>query len=989
MELEQDLPIFDIINKYLGIEDDSKELVISFHNTGGQFTELEFNNFTNTFRSLGYDQVIEKECLEATNGNDIMMVEGLPHIIKYCVTNATDSNKTKWFKTKEIMNENVNDLFDIDIGFSLSSKTVSATPDNWDDIRKTFVVRKYIIYKKDNIEYVASLYKESHEAYNTLNESKTLKNTQNYTFKIIIKGTHDHKNNDIIGSIIRTMQSISMSSMLLTKKQQSVVLDQYRKLIINDVEISAYNKKTYHLPLITPKPVTLEKINMIDPKEYGAVSILNGYTVTEKADGERILMYVNNIGKVYLINNSYRVEDTGITVSQAGYNSLIDGEFILCNKRQDDSSKNLYAAFDMYYIGGKQITSLPLIDDKESRYKYLKNFEKLITKNTGTMEFFAKEHIYSDNILLESRKILNGSKNFPYEVDGLIFTPSKLALYSYYTNNPVKLTDNVKWDRVFKWKPSEQNTIDFLITINRDLKKNGVKFSEAKLHVSYNASQWEDIDIETGLKLSYDYNYAKTKNASRFAYIPILFKPQEYYAPGIECAHIKHNSKSELRAENGDKIESHSIVEFRYDNDPKISISERWKPIRVRDDKTRMYRKGTLSKTANDMSVALNIWRSIHNPVTKAMIMGNEPVFNKEAFDNETERLLESDDVYYSRTIPRNNLLSVHMLNFHNQGIKKMLYDKPNVKGKLLELCCGEAGDLSRWLDSGYSFVFGVDFVKRNIYNPKSGCYSRMLKMKSKFRQLHKGNTTKVYFPDMVFAAGDCSLRLKDGTSAALIDDSESEKIMKNVLNGRSSGDIHLKHIYGKGSHGFDAVSCMFAIHYFFESENKLDGFLSNVSDNLKVGGKFFCTFMNGDKVISEITRNGGDYIEGKKLQNEYESGMPIWAIIRRFNKELNENEEPKVYGKKIDVYIENTQKFIPEYLVSFTTLREKALQYNLELTESEMFHETFNRIKESVPESETEHTHLHQDVLELDKDEVQKQFSFLNQWAVFKKIKA
>lgn len=987
MELEQDQPIFEIIDKYLDITDESKELVISFHNPGGQFTEFEFNNFTNTFRSLGYEQIIEKECLEATDGNDTMMVEGLPQIIQYCVTNTPDTSKTQWFKSKQIINENINDIFDIDINLSVVSKVGSVSPDNWDDIRKKFTIRKYIIYKKDNIEYVASLYKETLDAYNTLKESKTLKNVQNYTFKIIIKGTHPHDKNDIINTIIRTLQSITMSSMLLTKKQQSVVLEQYKTLIINDIEISAYNKKNNYLPLITPKPVTLEKMNMIDPKEYGAVSILNGYTVTEKADGERILMYVNNVGKVYLINNSYRVEDTGITVSQAGFNSLIDGEFILCHKRQDDSSKNLYAAFDMYYIGGKQITSLPLIDDKESRYKYLKNFEKLITKNTGSMEFFAKEHICSDNILAEAKQILNGSKKFPYEVDGLIFTPSKLAVYSYYTNNPVKLTDNVKWDRVFKWKPSEQNTIDFLVTINRELKKNGVKFTEAKLHVSYNASQWEDIDIETGLKLSYDYNFAKTKNSSRFAYVPVLFKPQEYYAPGIECAHIKQNSKGELRAENGDKIESHSIVEYRYENDHSIPISERWKAIRVRDDKTRIYRKGTLSKTANDMSVAINIWRSIHNPVTNAMIMGNEPVFNKEAYDSETDRLLESDDVYYSRSIPRNNLLSVHMLNFHNQGIKKMLYDKPDVKGKLLELCCGEAGDLSRWLDSGYSFVFGVDFVKRNIYNPKSGCYSRMLKMKSKFKQLHRGNAIKVYFPDMVFAAGDCSMRLKDGTAAAMIEDKESEKIMKNVLNTRSSGEIHLKHIYGKGSQGFDAVSCMFAIHYFFESESKLDGFLSNVSDNLKVGGNFFCTFMNGDKVISQINQNGGDLIEGKKLQNEYETGMPIWAIIRRFNKELKEDES-NVYGKKIDVYIENTQKFIPEYLVSYATLCEKALQHNLKLVESEMFQETFNRIRSSVPDSEADYTHLHQDVLELDKDDVQKQFSFLNQWVVFKKIK-
>lgn len=34
----------------------------------------------------------------------------------------------------------------------------------------------------------------------------------------------------------------------------------------------------------------------------------------------------------------------------------------------------------------------------------------------------------------------------------------------------------------------------------------------------------------------------------------------------------------------------------------------------------------------------------------------------------------------------------------------------------------------------------------------------------------------------------------------------------------------------------FDAVTCMFAIHYFFASEQSLDNFFHNVSINLKEG---------------------------------------------------------------------------------------------------------------------------------------------------------
>ena len=136
-------------------------------------------------------------------------------------------------------------------------------------------------------------------------------------------------------------------------------MKKYNDLIKDDVKIMSYNKKG-SIPLLTPKPITLEKVNLIDPKEYGSVSILEGYTVTEKADGERLLMYIDDIGDIYMINNTYNVINTGLKSLSNLYNSLIDGEYVTCDKRKDNSSKHLFAAFDMYYIKGKNITNLPL-----------------------------------------------------------------------------------------------------------------------------------------------------------------------------------------------------------------------------------------------------------------------------------------------------------------------------------------------------------------------------------------------------------------------------------------------------------------------------------------------------------------------------------------------------------------------------------------------------------------------------------------------------
>jgi hypothetical protein len=72
--------------------------------------------------------------------------------------------------------------------------------------------------------------------------------------------------------------------------------------------------------------------------------------------------------------------------------------------------------------------------------------------------------------------------------------------------------------------------------------------------------------------------------------------------------------------------------------------------------------------------------------------------------------------------------------------------------------------------------------------------------------------------------------------------------------------------------------------------------------------------------------------------------------------------------------------------MVSYKLLVDKAKDRGLDLIESEMFEESFNKLKAKRPESQEDYTHLDQDIIELDKDDIQKQFSFLNQWAIFKK---
>jgi hypothetical protein len=84
------------------------------------------------------------------------------------------------------------------------------------------------------------------------------------------------------------------------------------------------------------------------------------YCVTDKADGDRHLMYISNSGKIYLINTNMDVIFTGAkTEEERCFNTLIDGELILHNKL--GTFINTFAAFDIYVASGVSIRERPFI----------------------------------------------------------------------------------------------------------------------------------------------------------------------------------------------------------------------------------------------------------------------------------------------------------------------------------------------------------------------------------------------------------------------------------------------------------------------------------------------------------------------------------------------------------------------------------------------------------------------------------------------------
>lgn len=961
MELSSTDPIFKIIDGLKTYIKNNNEVSIKFHNYT-DWTEMEFQNFINVFRN-NYKETIDDEVLEIMSGDNILKIFKIANIIKYCNTNNHLSLNHKWENKIEIKNDTINNLFDINLEFNIfNRKDIEEIP-NFNKEKKTFRLIKRFNYDLGNgFKVIGMIIKNNHNEVEDLKKSKVLTADKKYEFEMII-------NNDnrqlFLENLIIILKSFFMTNILLTKKQQQDILNDYYSLIKNDLSIPPYFKD---IPLLTPKPTTLEITNLNDPDDYGSISILKNYVVTEKADGERVLIYINAEGKVFLIRSSLKVEETGIKAKKEAFNSLIDGEYINCNKRRDGIKKNLLASFDIYYQNNENLTSLPLIGENSRNDKMIKIIQYLDTSKSD-IDFIVKIHRYSDKILNDCKDILNNPEKFPYEIDGLIFTPAKLALYSFYPSLPVPITQNNSWDRLFKWKPVEQNTIDFLVKFIGDVRKNGILYKKIGLYVGDNPISSTEISINEGLKLRYDRKYSKKQyELQKEGYIPVLFRPKIYYVNDMEYTYLNFNDKGEIRAENNDKIDDETIVEFRFDIDDKL-----WKPIRVREDKTKIFKRGEFSKTANSLLVAVNVWRSINNPISREMITGMIDYKNIHDFDE--AKKLDADDIYYSRSIPRRTLLSYNMITFHNIGVNDMLFSKVKKGGSILELACGQASDLHRWLNAGFKFVLGVDIVKDNIYNARSGAYSRVIKEYGK--SFKTRGLEQFKFPDIAFAVGDCSLDLRSGEAGI---DEDSKKLLRIIMKkDNKKFDEHYKYIFGKGADKFDAVTCLFAIHYFFENKKKLEGFLNNVSSNLKNGGLFMATFMDGGSVEKAINDAGGKMVEGRKIFDD--GSIPIWAIIKRFN---NDDDN---YNRKVDIFIENTQRLIPEYLVNYEFLVKKALEFDLELVDSELYSKTFEKFKLNVNKDEDKQTSLDKIILELDNQDIQKKFSSLNRWVIFKKI--
>ena len=778
-----------------------------------------------------------------------------------------------------------------------------------------------------------------------------------------------------IGHIGTALQAFQDSFILSKNSERREVIENYMKHLNLDGDL---NSKT---DFICPEPVTLHRRNVV--KVRGQPSIMDGYAVSYKADGERNFLY--------FASGSKRVEDKGyfidcnLRIKKSGwYNhgmagTLIEGEFI--------RSSNLFLAYDVLFFKGKDVRQFPLEkkasdkNAKDSRMSLLRQYFTQIrdmrpTKSAGiekgdVRDFLPtiklKKHLpgVGPDIYQKSKELLEGIKGVEYHVDGLIYTPLDRPYPKLERSNSLnrEAKNMSKVYPIFKWKPDELNTIDFLVKTEKNPETNQdvrtpIYLNNREGKLENQVRQAKVLNLFVGGTQTISRNTGNRNSGRRGLkkeFTPVKFNPPRPANPDAGQAKVLLDDKGRMLAIDPvsgrtNEIKDNQIVEFAYN----VNSTIPWRPIRVRYDKTERYKRGD-PVFGNADFVANDIWENINFPVSTEMLStGDIPEANLKAPEKTVAQIQAEEAPYYAL----NQSMERYPYQFFHNKVKSMLFhdvapalqlnknknkngrnsnNRNVMAGNLLDLACGRGGDLHKWKVARYKNVLGLDLDHDGLEEAEKR-YRQMDKPKPNVNFIW-ADGTKLIFPNYV-AAMDKSARDK----------------MQEILVSK---------------YAYDVVSCQFAVHYFFRDEVTLRTFFQNVTDNLTVDGHLIGTCMDGEKVYELL--KGKSVVEGKVGADN----NVIWKISKEYKPFKMEPAKAQL-GKAVRVTVGGLGGEYLEYLVSMEYLETIAKEYGLEKVQYMSFADIYEKAKsdESSP--------FHQIAIQMNEDEAR--YSSLNMGFVFKK---
>jgi hypothetical protein len=712
-----------------------------------------------------------------------------------------------------------------------------------------------------------------------------------------------------------------------------------------------------------PQPATLERRHIAAEADPGVPSLRfvpGGYNVTDKADGLRCLLYVADNGKIFLIDAGGRVYATGKQIDAGWRGLVLDGEWV----RRDRTGRTVshYLAFDIlagkggssvaampFKIVGAMLTSAAAADTREARMaqavgalgaaaQTVRGVPASQDLQIGMKTFRAAE---GADIFREAAVTLESAASAKYNTDGLIFTPNAMPL-------PV---GRGTWPEQLKWKPPHENTIDFLVIVDRERTKTGAPTPVEAVGTKFREDSGQTVRYKT-LRLFVGSNKdvafadprrtvlggeALPQTLHEGEWHEVEFRPTEPRDPmaaicyvaigegagdpaGAAPAALALDTDSDLIrcTRSGDVIQSDMIVEMAYH--PERAPGWRWEPVRVRHDKTERWLaqqatgEGKRGGTMNADWVASSIWTTLHNPVSEDAVRTGSIV------ECAAPAALAAPLGYAVRRTPTRDLMKTQcMRNFHNEYIKRRILLGSTVKAgaTVCDLAMGRGEDIPKWIAAPAGHVFGCDVAAANLNDTHDGAYRRLMN-----KMIALGGRDRV--PSMVFTQADAARRLSTGDAGL----TEEDRALLRQEFGPAGGMVN----------GADVVSCMFAVHYMFRDEDTLAGFLTNLADTVKVGGFFVGCGLDGDAITRAFV---GAAVGGGGTGNTIvgrDGATDTWMMTKRYGAGVGAAVPPSAAGLGLSVDLD----FIAggesrtEYLVSWPYFQSRLAEVGLELLTAE-----------------------------------------------------
>ena len=698
---------------------------------------------------------------------------------------------------------------------------------------------------------------------------------------------------------------------------------------------------TFNFP--GPQPATLVRANIVAAAEPGIPNLRTmpgGYNVTDKADGLRCLLFVSVNGRIFLIDGGGRVYATGKQVdpkSSAGL--ILDGEWI--RRSRTGARVSHYYAFDILATGGAggstEIAGRPFMvaDAMIGSVAATGTRQAVMASAVGLlgvgrqavggvpptedlqvgMKTFRACGPGPEIFQTCAAVTLENAKAAPYNTDGLIFTPNAA---------PLPLGRGT-WPEQLKWKPPHENTIDFLVLIERERTKTGEPTAVEAIGTKYREDTGQTVRYKT-LRLfvgsSRDAAFADPRSTivrgetlplslDKGEWRPVEFRPMEPRDPMASVCYVElgtnvmdTNTDLVHASRTGDVIQSDMIVEMAYH--PERAPGWRWEAVRVRHDKTERWLgsqgqgqgQGQGKKSGSTMNadwVANSIWSSLHNPVTEDAICTGQ-----------VQQCAAPATIVAanSRRVAGRDAMKVQcMRNFHDAIKRKLLRPTILAPGSSIgDLAMSNGPDIGKWIAAGIRSAFGCDMQAAAINDPEDGAYRRLLN-----KMIELGPSV---VPPMTFVQADAARRLTTGEAGMSTEDSSM-----------------LQSFFGSAFTGFDVTSCMFALHYMCRDENTLAGFLTNLADLVAVGGYFVGCCKDGDAVARLLAQDQNSVV-GRDGKAE------TWLMTKRYGSGIGSSVPPSAAGLGLAVDIEfmAAGETSTEYLVSWPYMVARLSECGLEV---------------------------------------------------------